>query len=318
MSNLTTTTRGRKPIPQNDPVDIPGSVVAVATENGHAANQLIAIDQEAEQRAVQLAGRLGYTGSLSPDILEYAVAQHMHRTVEACLETGRMLLLLKERVAHGDFEHRLERLGLAPRAARKFMQSSLKFSNRPSTAALTSAIGSQGKLIELLVLDDDEVQELAEEGSTLGISLDDLAGMTSKELRAALRKAREDLAAKDDLVALKNEKIDQLQIAKKFKPRPESVAANDVELQIVEELHDCARAAEVNMAKLRNALEAVGSRPSPAMRKRCMQVVELCLAHLADIADSNNLEIDMAKAMDLRPAWLDQIEKSAAHATNAG
>jgi hypothetical protein len=297
-------TRGRKPNPTGEVVEIPGSVLQVAQANSLAANQLQALDADAESRTVELATRLGYVGNLSPDVLEYGVAQHMHRTVEACLETGKMLLLLKERVSHGDFQQRLERLGVGSRAAQRLMQSCLKFSNASAPTHLLKAIGNQAKLIELLILDDDEVQELAEEGSTLGITLDDLASMSQKELRSALRKAREDVASKDELVDLKNKKIDSLLAAKKFKPGPDSIARDEAELAVLAELHACAHEVEPLLLRLGNAIGAVGTHPSAAMKTRCQQVVQLVAVRLADMATSWGLEVDLTKAMDLRPAWL--------------
>lgn len=310
------TTRGRKTLPAAEAVEISPNVLPVAQANAQAANALIALDAQAESRTIELAQRLGYTGNLSPDILEFGVAQHMHRTVEACLDTGRMLLLLKERVPHGDFQQRLDRLGVGSRAAQRLMQSCLKFSNASAPTHLVKAIGNQAKLIELLILDDDEIQELAEEGSTLGITLDDLASMSQKELRAALRKAREDLAAKDELVDLKNTKIDKLLAAKKFKASPDSIARNEAELAALDELHDCARALEPLFLRLGNALEALGTHPSPAMKTRCNQVAQLAAVRLADLVETWGLEVDLTQAMDLRPEWMKTPLDTAAAKTN--
>jgi hypothetical protein len=299
-----------KQIPsENTVIDVDHDARARDTET---LNQLAVIDQAAEVKTAELANRLGYQGPLVPDLLEFGVAQQMHRTVEACLETGKMLLLLKERVDHGDFLSRLERLGLAKRAAQKFMQACLKFSNAPLTAHLTRAIGNQGKLIELLILDDDQVQELAEEGSTLGIALDDIARMSQQELRAALRQAREDIAAKDELVTVKNAKIDKLISSKRYKPGPDAIAQNEAELALLEELHSAAHAIEPLMLRLSNVLTGVGTHPSVAMKKRCNQVAELLAAHLADLVDTHGLTVNLSAAMDLRPDWLKTTSLGAA------
>ena len=73
------------------------------------------------------------------------------RSVEACLEVGRGLQVLKVACGHGQFLPRLEALGLEDRVARRFMQSAAKFAAIGSNAALTKAIGSQSKLFEMLV-----------------------------------------------------------------------------------------------------------------------------------------------------------------------
>ena len=70
------------------------------------------------------------------------------------------------------------------------------------------AAGNQTKLFELLVLDDDEVEELALTGQTGELKLDDIACMSVKELRKALREARADNQADKELLAEKNAALD--------------------------------------------------------------------------------------------------------------
>jgi signal transduction histidine kinase len=67
------------------------------------------------------------------------------------------------------------------------------------------------KLFELLVLDDDDANTLSQGGEVDGIGdLDDIARMTVRELRAALRELRAESAEKDKLLEAKNKKLDQL------------------------------------------------------------------------------------------------------------
>ena len=75
---------------------------------------------------------------------------------------------------------------------------------------LTKAIGSQSKLFEMLVLDDEQIEELELTGQTGELKLDDIATMSVKELRAALRETRENAEAQSRLLADKNAKIDEL------------------------------------------------------------------------------------------------------------
>ncbi|MBN0091710.1 hypothetical protein JTL65_33920, partial [Pseudomonas aeruginosa] len=84
-------------------------------------------------------------------------------------------------------------------------------------STLTKAIGNQTKLFEMLVLDDEEIQELELTGQTGELSIDDVATMSVKELRKALREAREDKKALAQVNADKNTKIDELaaQLARK-------------------------------------------------------------------------------------------------------
>jgi hypothetical protein len=78
------------------------------------------------------------------------------------------------------------------------------------------------KLFELMTEDDEDLVELADGGTIAGMSLDDIDRMTSRELKAALREARETNAAQQRVLADKNEKIDSLstKLEKKSRIQP--------------------------------------------------------------------------------------------------
>jgi hypothetical protein len=136
---------------------------------------------------------------------------HMSRTAEEMLEVGRCLLVMKEAEAHGDWMICLESVGIAPRTAQAMMQVTARLANAPTSAhQLIDSIKSKSKVIELLVLDDEKIQELADGGSVAGLTLDDVDRMPVSQLRAALREAKHSSDAKDKLLADKNAKIDEL------------------------------------------------------------------------------------------------------------
>ena len=135
----------------------------------------------------------------------------MRRSVEACLEVGRGLAVLKAACGHGNFIARLDDLGIEPRVAQKFTQVAIKLSNAPTSAHLMKAIGSQSKLFEMMVLDDEQLEELELTGQTGNLHLDAIATMSVKELRAALREAKADAAATDRVLEEKSKSITKLQ-----------------------------------------------------------------------------------------------------------
>ncbi|WP_105494940.1 DUF3102 domain-containing protein [Escherichia coli] len=138
---------------------------------------------------------------------------YMAQSAEAMLEAGKRLIILKENEPHGDFTNILENdLGLAPQVARRMMQASVKFLGNGDEQPKRSALSVLGKtkLYELMVLDDEELDALADGGSIAGATFDDIDRMTSRELRQALREARETNAAQQRVLADKNEKIDSL------------------------------------------------------------------------------------------------------------
>jgi hypothetical protein len=292
-------------------VTVDDGAISTATA---AANELAAIDIEAHHKTARLAVQLGYDGPLEPDMLQFAVAQHLRQTVEAALGAGRALLLLKERVPYGDFLRRLEQLGVAARAGQKLMQAALKFSTRPTTAI---AAGTPTKLLELLVLDDEDLQQLETDGSVLGIELDDIQRMGARELRLKLREAREDLAAKDDLVTAKNKKIDDLISKKRWRPGPDDIARNEAEKAALDEWAVAVTSIEVALRKADNVVRALYERqPTPAVQLRVKQGLEYAAHVLGAQIQALGIDVDLSAVYD-PPAWIDDALLSAPPAADA-
>lgn len=191
-------TRGRKsqPIPEAAP----------AHDEHHTAQLLDAVREthqvaERQQEHVQaVAEELGYDGALSVGALEDGIRFYQRRTVEALLETGKRLLLLKELTPHGEFVERVEMLGISKRSAQRFMQAAAKTAKSDNLALLSTQIKSASAFLELVTHDDDQLAALDE--------LDDVDRMSAGQLRAALRDARADNQAKDELLAEKNARLD--------------------------------------------------------------------------------------------------------------
>lgn len=187
---------------------------AMAVMRSDESAQALALSQrETTVRAV--AQQLGYqlpADATDPDLIQRDIAANMRRSVEACLEVGRGLRVLKEACEHGQFTARLDVLGIEVRVAQKFMASAAKFSKAASTPLLKAA-GNQTKLFEMLVLDDEQIEELELTGQTGELSLDDVATMSVKELRAALREARAEHDATKAVMSKKQARIDQLERA---------------------------------------------------------------------------------------------------------
>ncbi len=149
---------------------------------------------------------------------------YMAQSAEAMLEAGKRLVILKENEPHGDFIYIVEsQLSLSKRTAQVMMQASLKYlSPKLEPKAQALALLGKTKLFELMTEDDEDLVELADGGTIAGMSLDDIDRMTSRELKAALREARETNAAQQRVLADKNEKIDSLstKLEKKSRIQP--------------------------------------------------------------------------------------------------
>jgi len=168
----------------------------------------IAVSEHAQKLGV-LATQLGYQGSLTVGAVEDEIRFYQQRSVEAVMELGKRLLILKEMTPHGEFSKRIEMLGISKRTAQRFMSVVLKFSKTTSMSLLEKS-GNGTKLLELMVLDDDDIEIIDAGGSIGDVSLDAIETMSVRELKKALREAKADNAAKDQLIQKKDSKINEL------------------------------------------------------------------------------------------------------------
>ena len=185
------------------------TVLDANTTKALDAQMMQEAQHESHVRAVAL--KVGYQlDTLDPDLIQRDIAANMRRSVEACLEVGRGLEVLKATCDQTNVLARLEVLSLDYGVAQKFLQAARKFS-KFSTSRTLGAAGSQSKLFEMLVLDDEQIAEFELTGQTGELTLDDVATMSVKELRAALREAKQDKATDEKLLADKDAKITKLQ-----------------------------------------------------------------------------------------------------------
>lgn len=200
-----------KPTPTAEIIDIPMNMEVLDQERS-ALNSLALITAQQDSAVRAIALQMGYqlpADCTDPDLIQRDISANMRRSVEACLEVGKGLRVLKEACAHGSFVSRLDVLCIEPSIAVRFMQAASKF---PKAAApqLLKAAGNQAKLFEMLVLDDAQIQELELTGQTGELALDDVARMSHKELRRALREAKLEREATEKLIENKNKQIDKL------------------------------------------------------------------------------------------------------------
>lgn len=223
------------------------------------ANALVAVSSQHDAMVRAVAAQLGYqlpADCTDPDLIQRDISANMRRSVEACLEVGKGLRVLKEACQHGSFVARLDVLGLDRFVAAKFMQAATKFANVSLTTHLTKAIGNQTKLFEMLVLDDEQLTELEMTGQTGELHLDDVATMSVKELRKAVRETRETAEARARLLSEKDEKINKLTEAGS-KKRVKALPPADVGEEIRKEAAGLAAQAEVGVRALRAGLSAL-------------------------------------------------------------
>lgn len=158
--------------------------------------------------------------------------QAINKTLEGMFELGKALIVLKEHTEYGRFLEIAEKeFGIKKTEVARLINATMRFGSKEmkQVQAKFSEKGiGKSKILELLVEDDETLVELANGGDINGNTLDDIDRMTRNELRVALREAREDKQAKDEVISQKSAKIDELaeKLAKEKvkEPRPSDVA----------------------------------------------------------------------------------------------
>jgi hypothetical protein len=294
------TTRGRKPTsiaPAEKPV-----IDHDAGQRGTMALQAVAEQQQAAQaNAVALAEQFGYEGALTVSGLEDEIRFYQRRSVEAVLETGKRLKLLKAIAGHGGFLDSLDRLGVEHRLAQRLIAATEKFSNAASTPLLTMPGMSQTKLLELLVLDDAEIEALDQGDTVRGVKLDDIDCMSVSELRRALRVSAAEQAAKladkDAVIAQKAAKIDELVEAKN---RRESLTGAELHDELERELTEATLTAIGTMTALRVRIDDINGldKLPQGLYVACANALQRVVSEAMGIAADYGIQLTLAAELD--------------------
>ena len=184
---------GRKPLAaaeQRGPEFVGATPADMAAQEAGARNALAVV----EANASALARELGYQGALTIGTLEDEIRFYQRRTVEAILETGKRLLVLRELTSHGNssqigtndaFAARVELLGFSKSTAYRFMQAAAKTAKSSKLELLSTQVKSASAFLELVTHDDDVLENLQE--------MDDIDRLSASQLRERLRQAEQDV-----------------------------------------------------------------------------------------------------------------------------
>lgn len=256
----------------------------------------------------RLAESLGYQGSLTIGSLEDEIRFYQQRTAEACIEMGKRLLILKEMCPHGEFAQRIEILGFQPRMAQKFMQAVLKItqSNANSNSLLASA-GTQTKLLELVTLDDDDLEALSHGDSVGNITLDDIETMSVRELKKALKEARADATAKEELLAGKDRKINELDSKLTVRKQPDQFKQVQIEVEqhINDELAQATASLMTAVSQFNAKVELLNSQAGenflPHLKDKIQQDISVVYNRIAQVGFEVGVDLEIM----MKPDWLD-------------
>ena len=254
-----------------------------------AANQLAVMNLQANANAQALAHDLGYAGALTVGALEDEIRFYQQRSVEAMLEAGKRLLLLKEITPHGEFAQRVDMLGFAERTAQRFMQAANKVRKSATVAVLAGHVKNSKAFLELITHDDDVIENLAD--------LDDFDRMSASQLRAMAREMAAEKHAVEKVLFDKNTAMDKLRAQVK---RVQAAPPDEQLLQLQKEataiMNDALGAIR---GGLRKALEALNDAPADAPSQSVFMagLVGQVAADLATLRQEFNLP-DVSNAAD--------------------
>jgi hypothetical protein len=246
--------------------------------------------------------------SANPDALEMEIRGFQQTAVESLFAIGARLIVMKALCAHGEWAERLERINMAGSSARRIIQATLKFADPTKPRDKLAQLG-RGKMIELLMLDDEQLDTLEDGGDVLELDLDEVSRMSTSELRKALRETRAKVDAKDKLLERRNKDVDKLQeqLDAPYTPSEGAVAQTQEEqaqFLALQEAHLEAIAAQSRLAVIVRDIKTGSSEPlaeeaDAAMRHLCQRTAETVNEH--------GIAVDFEEL--ITPSWL-QAKKS--------
>ena len=281
----------------NQPIDI------ITASEAHLA--------QVHTNTVRVAEAYGYQGELTIGALEDRIRFYQRRTVEDILELGKCLLIMKEMCPHGEFNQRVELLGFNKRTAKKFMQATLKIKSEFNS--LLKAVDTQTKLLELVTLDDDDLEALNNGESVADITLDDIERMSTTELKKALKEARADNNAKEELLAGKDRKINELDGKLTVRKQPDQF--KQVQIEVEQHINDELAQASASVltaisqfnAKVELLTSQAGENFLPHLKDKIQQDISVVYNRIAQVG----FEIGVDLEIMMKPDWLGEDSQPA-------
>jgi hypothetical protein len=292
-------TAGRKKntaAPEAATIDMDSGAVV---EAGRALAQ-----QSAEMVALQQ--QLGLE-DLSPTTLVRETRLWIDHSARAMYEVGIRLVALRAQCPQGEWHPLLEQqIGMSSRTAQRFMSAALKCIGQQGRREKLLGL-DRSKVMELVSLDDDALDELDKTGrlSQMALELDDIDRMSTTELRQRLRERDQTIAAKDKVLSKKDERINRLEerLERPYAPSPESEAASAEEQALLDGIRAATMEAHAGLLKLAAAARDLStSAVSDSLRSAAHTDVQWLAQRLAELATESGIEINLDEIA--QPAWV--------------
>lgn len=279
------------------PQDI-GDIVDPAAINS-ASTALATVSAQAQQ----LQATFGLE-SLDPAVLTIEIGGLIQQTGRALFAMGGRLCALRVVLPADDWKARLDQLGIAPRSASRLMSSALKCVDSTGEARERLMGLPQSKVLELVTLDEDKLDELEKTGAIgqLALEYDEIDKMSASELRRRVRELQSSNDAKDRVIQKKGKEIDRLHEAAEQTPTADDEAERTA--AIVASLRDAATQAEASLTQLVAATRAAmdGAGAQEHISTAAQHGVEYVAQLFADLLRRHELPVQFEEIVT--PEWL--------------
>lgn len=207
---------------------------------------------EQGQRLAIVEQRFGLDMPYNLEAFKARIRINAAESAQRLIEIGLMLIQIKEHEPHGQWLAILDDVQLSARFAQRAMQAAAKLHDMPRISAL-----GMSKALELLSEDDDTLAALEDGGTVAGLTLDELDTMTVRELKAALRKEREERAdekaADEEIIRAKEERIQKL-----MRDRRKTSPEQQLRQQAEEMLHEADESIVEAQGRIKRVAELYG------------------------------------------------------------
>lgn len=166
------------------------------------ADENKAISARRESELNRIAGDLPNDSAALWMYAEHSLTQ----SAVSMIDAGRAFIKLKELLPHGEFLAGIEERGISPRSTQQICAGARAFADRSEKFLKLG----RTKLYACLEFSNEELDALEDGKSILDHDLDDLDRMTTRELKALIKKRGSDLDVKDQLLEAKNKQIDDV------------------------------------------------------------------------------------------------------------
>jgi hypothetical protein len=291
--------RGRKPMTLAEPVT---DVVDAATAAVYSqAATAVALNQAAIAQAY--GDGLPYQRERVVHEAQFYLAQ----SAEAMLEAGKRLIQIKEHEEHGVFIDIVQsNLGMEKRTAQRMMGAAAKYlAPRLAAKATTLSLLGRSKMFDLMNESDEDIESLVDGGTLAGHTFDEIEAMSARELKAALRDHKQQLEAKDKVLADRNAKVDRLEqrLHRPYKPSKEAAARTAAEKLLLDDVQQAAIEAHAGMVKIVEVMVDMASADISASCRLAAHSDLIWLAQrLAEVMREHAIAFDLETAVV--PSWV--------------